>query len=511
MANWTDGYIAGIDYIHGYYAELNPLHMQLALNGAGLVAPEVGTACELGFGQGLSVNLHAAASDVQWYGTDFNPAHASLARDFARAGGGRAHLFDDAFAEFAQRRDLPEFDFIALHGIWSWISDQNRAVIVEFVRRRLKIGGVLYISYNTQPGWAQMLPMRDLLAEHAAEMGAHGGDMLQRVDAALDFAERLLGTGALYGRVNPQIAERLKAMKAQNRQYLAHEYFNREWCPMPFARMAQWLEPAKLTFAAPAGFLDQVDLLNLNPAQQALLAELPAGNFRQTVRDFMVNQQFRRDYWVRGARRLSGPEQAERLRRRHVVLLGAPQDVIYKVSGALGEAALSEAVYAPLLACLADRQPRTIGELEKTLHARGVSSAQLLQAVCVLIAKGDLAPAQHHSDVARSGASGLNGRILDLARGSAEISHLASPVTGGGVHVDRFQQLFLLAQRVEVRHLSAAELAAFAWKWLAEQNQRLLRDGQPLLGEADNLAELTRLAEAFVERRLPVLKALNVV
>jgi len=44
---------------------------------------------------------------------------------------------------------LPDFDYIGLHGIWSWISDENRQVIVDFIRKKLKVGGVLYISYNT--------------------------------------------------------------------------------------------------------------------------------------------------------------------------------------------------------------------------------------------------------------------------------------------------------------------------------------------------------------------------
>jgi hypothetical protein len=35
------------------------------------------------------------------------------------------------------------------------------------------------------------------------------------------------------------------------------------------------------------------------------MAEIPDTMFRQTVRDFMVNQQFRKDYWVKGARHLS--------------------------------------------------------------------------------------------------------------------------------------------------------------------------------------------------------------
>lgn len=123
MNDWTAGYVADIGYTYGYYTELNPQRARLAFLYQGLVFPEIGSACELGFGQGLSANLHAAASVVQWYGTDFNPSQAGFARELATASGAGAQLYDEAFAEFAQRTDLPDFDFIGLHGIWSWKRD----------------------------------------------------------------------------------------------------------------------------------------------------------------------------------------------------------------------------------------------------------------------------------------------------------------------------------------------------------------------------------------------------
>ena len=70
MSDWTAGYVADIGYTFGYYAELNPLRVKLAFLNAGLHFPEVGVACELGFGQGVSANIHAAASVTAWYGTD---------------------------------------------------------------------------------------------------------------------------------------------------------------------------------------------------------------------------------------------------------------------------------------------------------------------------------------------------------------------------------------------------------------------------------------------------------
>jgi hypothetical protein len=138
--SWTSGYVADIGYTYGYYTELNPLRVKPAFLNAGLVYPEAGTACELGYGQGLSANLHAAASTTQWWGTDFNPSQAGFARDLAAVSGSGASLYDDAFADFAARPDLPEFDYIGIHGIWSWISDDNRQVLVDFVRRKLAVG-----------------------------------------------------------------------------------------------------------------------------------------------------------------------------------------------------------------------------------------------------------------------------------------------------------------------------------------------------------------------------------
>ncbi|HCI15025.1 MAG TPA: methyltransferase [Gallionellaceae bacterium] len=510
MSDWTAGYVADIGYTYGYYQELNPLRVKLAFLHAGLVCPEFGTACELGFGQGLSANIHAAASVTQWHGTDFNPSQAGFARELAEASDTGAKLYDDAFADFANRADLPEFDYIGLHGIWSWISDENRAVIVDFVRRKLKVGGVLYVSYNTQPGWAAFAPMRHLMTEHAEVVGVEGHGIVSRVSGAIDFAEKLLATNPLYARANPQIAERITKIKEQNRHYLAHEYFNRDWHPMHFATMADCLEPAKVGFACSAHYLDHIDAINLTAEQQAFLKEIPDAMFRESVRDFMVNQQFRRDYWVKGARRLNPLEQAEALRACRLMLVSHRQDVSLKVSGSLGEATMGEAVYNPVLDLLSDHKPRTIGQIELALMDNGINFAHLLQALMVLTGGGHLLAVQDDAVIAKAKkhAERLNAHLMNKSRGSTELSYLASPVTGGGIMVGRFQQLFLLAMSQGKKQ--PVEWAQFVWQILSEQGQKLLKDGKTLETAEENLAELTAQAQTFAEKQLPVLQALQI-
>lgn len=510
MTDWSAGYVSDIGYTFGYYHELNPLRVRLALLNAGIACPEVGTACELGFGQGISANFHAAALAGQWHGTDFNPSQAAFAQELAVASGSGARLYDDSFAELARRPDLPDFDFIGLHGIWSWISDDNRSVIVDFVRRKLKVGGVLYISYNTLPGWAAFAPMRHLMTRHAEVIGAEGHGIVSRINGALDFAEKMLAANPAYARANPQIAERLKMIKGQSRHYLAHEYLNRDWHPMHFGTMAEWLEPAKVSYACSAHLLDHVDLLNLTPEQQAFLAEIPDAMFRESARDFMVNQQFRRDYWVKGPRRLSMVEQVDALRAQKVVLTTARSDVSLKVAGALGEATMSEAVYAPILDALADHKPRTLGQVEQAVQRQRINLGQLRQATMLLAGAGHLAPVQDEAlaQKARRQTDRLNAHLMTKSRGSNDISYLVSPVTGAGVLVHRFNQLFVAAMREGKGQ--PADWAAQAWQVLAMQGQHLVKDGKSLQTPEENKAELTAQARTFAEKQLPILKALQI-
>ena len=509
MNDWTSGYVADIGYTYGYYQELNPQRVKLAFLNAGLVVPEIGTACELGFGQGLSANIHAAAYLCSWHGTDFNPSQAGFAQELASVSGANAHLFDEAFDEFA-KREMPEFDYIGLHGIWSWISDENRQVIVNFIRKKLKVGGVLYISYNTLPGWGTFAPMRHLMTEHAEVIGADGVGIVSRIDGALDFTEKLLATNPAFSQANPMVNDKIKQIKSQNRHYLAHEYFNRDWHPMHFGTMAEWLEPAKLTYACSAHYLDHLDAVNLTAEQQAFLKDIQDPMFKQTVRDFMVNQQFRKDYWVKGARRLTPLEQAQGLRDLSLIMTAHRPDVTLKVAGSLGEAALTENIYAPVLDLMSDKKIRTIAQIEHAIKDTSITTAQLIQVVLVLCGNGTLTAVQDDAVTAKSKkhTDKLNTHLMLKARSSNDITFLASPVTGGGIAVGRFHQLFVLA--LQQGKKKPEDWAAFVAQILSAQGQNIVKEGKTLETTEENLAELTAQAHEFSLKQLPIFKALQI-
>lgn len=510
MSDWTAGYVSEIGYAYGYYTELNPLRAPLAFLHAGLRPPELGTHCELGFGQGLSINIHGAASAHASYGTDFLPGQAGFAIDMAKGSGADLHLYDEAFSEFCHRQDLPDFDSIGLHGIWSWVNDENRKHIVEFIRRKLKVGGVVYVSYNTQPGWSPIVPLRDLLTEHLSTLTPRGDGISRRIDASMAFASKLMAAQPAYAAVNPQVAEHFKRIENKSRDYLAHEYFNLDWVPMSFSKVAQWLTPAKLDFACSAKMLDHFEMLNLSEEQQALIDAIPDRMFRETVKNFCTNQQFRMDYWVKGARTISASERLAGLAQTRVVLTKPRSEVTLRTRGMQREVALQEDICNPMLDLLADHKPRSMRELAEV--AGGVNMLPAVtQSIAMLYACGHLHPAntQETIEQVQSRTSRLNKHLIDKSLSSGEVNFLASPVTGGGVAVNRAEQLFLLA-RSEGQG-QPDDWGSYAWKTLSSEGVALVKDGQTLTTADENLQYLQETARAFSDGRLAQLQALQVI
>src|SRR5439155_21544017 len=158
-----------------------------------------------------------------------------------------------------------------------------------------------------------------------------------------------------------------------------------------------------------------------------------------------------------------------------------------------------------------DLEPKTIGDLEQALGGAGVGLAVIYEAIMVLAGKGDVVLIQEDEtqEQARAHSDKFNREMLDKARSAGELQYMASPVTGGGVAVTRFYQLFLLA--LTQGRTGPDELSHFVWDLLAVQGQRMIKESKTLEAPEDNLTELAVQAREFIDIRLPVLQALKIV
>lgn len=513
MTTWSSGYLTELAYTPGYYRELSPAQLRLVALANGAAAPEPGGGdfayCELGCGQGVSANLLASANPgIAFHAVDFNPAHIAGAEHLARdAGTPNVRFHDRSFAEFADMPGLPRgFDIIALHGVWSWVGEEQRREILRFVRDRLKPGGLFYLSYNAMPGWAASVPLRRLLSERAASRGS--GPITARIEESLGFLRRLQESGAKYFAANPGIADRLTQIQGQDRAYLAHEFCNETWTPLFFADVARDLAGARLTYLGSAYLIDFVDALNLTADQQRLLAEIGDPVLRETVRDHILNQQFRRDVFVRGPVRLGMAEVRDRWLAQRFALLAPSAEVPRKVNAPVGEAALQPEVYEPLLAAL-DRGPCSVAALLSDPALAAVGLQRVAEALVVLVGLGVCDPALPDAGEAerRARTDRFNDAVLARTADGAELRHLASPVTGAGIAADGLEQTLIRLARH--RGTGGEDVPRLLAQALREQGRRIVKDGRVLETDQDILTEIRARIAAF-DSRLPVLARLQV-
>ena len=509
MTNWSEGYVSDIDYIYGYYEELNPARLTIPFLAAGLAIPEISNACELGFGQGISVNIHAAAGTARWYATDFNPSHAAYAEELAAITGTKnstANLSEQGFNEFCRREDLPDFDFIGLHGIWSWISDENRHIIVDFLRRKLKPGGVLYVSYNTLPGWSAQAPIRHLLSEYSKIMGSGAHSRHDNILQAIRFGEEVFKNSPRLTQSAPHIEEYLKDLVNKDSAYLVHEYLNQDWHPMYFSQMEEWLKPAKLAYACSARITENFQSCLYNEAQTAFMESIGNPSFAETIKDYIINQRFRCDYWVKGKRSLNRLELEQQWRKLRVMLLTDREKYNPTLIGARAIDILPE-ITDPVLDALADGKIHTVAALQESL-ATTMDKERLYLALALLFTKGDLVLCATDEQIAarRETCRRYNQHLLEQSVTDIKLSYLASPLTGGGVVLNYVEKLYLLAHQ---RGLPPTQWPPFIWSILASQGRKMLKDGIALEDEEANLAEIRAQQEDFMANRFPIVEKLQ--
>jgi len=504
--SWAEGYVVDVDYTQGYYRDLAPALLRFVTLLGGVRAAEIEadfTYYELGCGHGFSAALHAAANPAgRFIGVDFNPTHIQNAQLLARdAGIGNIRFLEKSFAELLET-DLPEAEIIGLHGVWTWIGDEQRRQIVEFIRRRLKPGGIVYLSYNCLPGLAQVAPLQRLLAEHAA-LGV--GERIEQVRRSIAFAARLEQSGALYFGASPVAKARLARLGTQDPHYVAHEYYNANWSLYYHADVARALGEAKLNFVGSTALLDNFEQFVLKPEMAKLVAEVKDRTVAETVKDFARNQVFRKDVFVRGAPQATPAELDTMLGRTRFALARPRSRCTLKGATPAGQVTLNEEAYAPVLDALA-RAPMTFEELGRAPETRKLDHKQLRQAVFGMAALGNVLPALPAAgeEARRAATARFNKAVLSKPASGPADSVLASPVLGLGMFVNFIDRIFLDGPQGE------PEAADYVQAVMAKRGLKLAKGEKAVEGESELRTVLTERARFFFTELLPFYRQLGV-
>lgn len=505
--DWTEGYVADTAYTNHYYPELAPPHLDLVALTAGVLPPDRSNGkfryCELGCGNGLSTTLLAAANPkATFIGIDFMPIHVATARDLARQGGvTNVQFLEMSFADSVEK-DFEPFDYVVAHGVYSWIAPANRMELVDFLRKFLAPGGLVYLSYNCLPGWLPISPIQKLVSEYASTVR---GASTQRVRAGFDFATTLLAKGAHALGSQPQAKSQIEAAAKLPANYLAQEYLNEHWHPQYVTEVMRELAPAKLEFVASAAPIDNDLRILLSEDLAATVREQPTEDLRQLVKDIAVNTRFRRDLYARGARRLSGLDQRLQIANRHIALTRSAANVKYQAEYGGRQVSFDTPSARKTVDLLAAQGPSSLATIAAALEASGVKDPvkQATEiAMILIISNSAIAVSPNRADVSQVNHA-LCSHALEDGGGNALVSGW-----GTAVSMEPLEQAFLGAFASAGRHPEQVPERVHA---LAQRKGRAFsRQGKVLTEPGEVLTFLKEKLDVFVRERQTALAALGV-
>ncbi len=504
MSDWSHGYNVSHGYTYGFYKEFAPDWLDFCARLAGFVAPSRSPSgsfrfLELGCGQGAGLCMLAASNpDGDFIGIDFNPEHVAHASALAISSGLTNIRFIEAdFAELgaAWPEELGQFEYVALHGIYSWVPVPVRHALIKCLEHAVPAGGLVYNSYNTKPGWVSTQPFQHI-ARRLQVTGALTGP--QAIDQSIELFESLAANSSTMFQALPTLKNRVESVKTQNRNYLIQEYLHDYWYPFWFSEVAEEFGSVKLNYVGSATIVEQMLPGVLQAESRAIVEKQADPILRQEIMDCAINQSFRRDIFCRGARRGFGTG-FELILPTVVHLLNSPKDDSLKVSTGFGELAVKREIFWPIIERLREG-PCTVSELAALPEMAKQGLQGTVHTIMLLMQSGAICCGRERPAVAEV-AHRFNTALAAAVSGGAPYNFIACPALGSALGLSDVDYL-LIDVWLTQSDCDEGALAQGLVSRLRKLNRSLSANNAPLEGDALD-QRIGQLAKTFLTEQLP--------
>ncbi len=414
-----DGYIADIPYIRNFIRELAPAWLDHVALVGGFVPPGRENSfawCDLGCGNGVTAAILAATHPSGIFrGIDAMQEHIGFARSFAADACISNVSFDALDFDSAIEADYPGFDYIVSHGVYTWVSETVRRSLRRFIDRHLKPGGLVYVSYNAMPGRAADLPWQRLVRTLGRTLP---GNSQERVMAAVQVARSLTALKAPALILSPLAVSLNEKPESFSSAYLAHELMNANWEPICVTEMRAAMREIGLQPVGSATLIENHDSFVLRRAAREVLADIADEDARELVRDYFLDQCFRRDVFIREGTRLSEGDRKSRLLRSAFFLARRKDAVEYQMKTPAGTVKFDNRTARHIVGALAGG-PRRLAEIAHP----DIPERDLIANILVLTSARTVWPVNPDN----VSTDALNAAILRRRGGEQEIPWTALP------------------------------------------------------------------------------------
>ena len=193
-------------------------------------------------------------------------------------------------------KDFGTFDYIIVHGIWSWVPDVVKDKILEICNVNLSERGVAYVSYNVYPGWHRLDQMREMML--FATRYDQDMDLLPRTEKGISFVHHMNELIKDSKDIVPKLEWKTDSFDSaldHKTYYIAHEYLEPINDPVYITDFIDRANKHKLAYIADTDF--QLSATTWMKKERRELIEAMSGgdwNTKEQILDFYFDTQFRR-------------------------------------------------------------------------------------------------------------------------------------------------------------------------------------------------------------------------
>jgi methyltransferase-like protein/SAM-dependent methyltransferase len=224
------------------YGQTHPAHMTTIARLFGLNPPDFRKARVLELGCASGGNLLPLAllyPEASFTGLDLSQeqiAEANASKKTLKLG--NIDFQQQDILAFDLKTHQEKFDYIIVHGVFSWVPEPVRQKILELCQSCLSPDGLALVSYNTLPGWNAVRSLREMMQYHVSRFSS-ASEKIMQARALLEFLAESVPEGRAGYR--DMIDEERNMLKNLNDSYLFHDHLentNAQFYFHDFARMA---------------------------------------------------------------------------------------------------------------------------------------------------------------------------------------------------------------------------------------------------------------------------------
>ena len=192
--------------------------------------------------------------------------------------------------------DFGKFDYIIVHGVFSWVPDIVKEKIIKICNENLTEEGIAYISYNTYPGWKEADKIREMMIytnKYFPKISL--GNKNQRGKVFVSIVAEQMKSYSDIAEKKGDFIRRIEEVVNMADYYVAHEYLDQFNHPLYLNEFVDLLKKENLQYISDVALsLSIISVYNQNTIEK--LQQVSQGDpvIKEQCLDYILDTNFRR-------------------------------------------------------------------------------------------------------------------------------------------------------------------------------------------------------------------------